>query len=185
MPFQATKSIPSSAIGLTKSIITADVVNAKVFKGEVFAFSKRYSIDAEGTLYLVLDPTAISLTNAVLLPITMQAYGGGPLEIDVYSNPTFTDGTVETTSNRNSNITTTPGLVVTSAPTVSAVGTKLPSEFYLFCEEQGAAIKIGGQVSDSLPLVFNKSNTYMFAITNTSTGTANYLQFAFDWLEYK
>ncbi len=66
------------------AITTVDINSQKVFRDAAFSWSKRFTIGAEATVDIVIDPQAIAPKIGVVLPVTFRAFGAGPINIDFY-----------------------------------------------------------------------------------------------------
>lgn len=183
------KKIGAGGTGLNSfgSNITLDTFNNRVFKHEVFAISKRIPVAKSGIARVVIDPTENGVflqDDFVFLPISVQANGGGPVDIDVYAGTdSAADGTVIESLDRNTDKALTAHTVFRLNPTINDNGTKLPVEFCIPSNGVSAVSEIGGAVKSDLILIPRKDIRYMFVFTNIDTVDDVTLVFSLNWFE--
>ena len=156
------------------SIKTVSISNHKVFESEVFTLSRRLTIPGSSTVNVVFDLTGATGAFVVNLPLRFKAYGGGPLEIDLYKDVVYTGGTgtVLPTVSRDEVVSPTAGTVVIEDPTITDPGVVTPLQYVLYSAAGlGVANDIAGLDSSELFFV-NSLNVKRFEIRNTSAEDA-------------
>ena len=167
--------------------IKLDIENAKIFEEIVFAISKRILIPASATpgatvLDIALDPTACTCDFFVFLPVFFEAFGAGPIFVDLYVNPVYTGGTTIVPTNRDLSSLKTSDAVWKLAPSVSDPGIKTPSEFVIFSNGTAAVAKAGGSSKGDLATNIDKTKKYMFRFENQENVEASAIITA-NWFE--
>ena len=167
---------------------TADAVNVrpeasfKVFLDQVFSISKRIDWGNSEIVDLVIDPTLCTCSVLALLPIGFKAAFAGPIDIDVFINPTFTPNTPLTTLNRNFPGSAVSPLLWYLRPTVSAPGVQVPSEFRVLSDGTAAVASLGGEAQENLIINIDMTNKYLIRMTNTEASAAKGA-FSASWFE--
>jgi hypothetical protein len=157
------------------AFIVEDIANNLIFSDKVFSISKRLTYASSATFDIILDPTGCTCDFVVFLPIFLNAYGAGPINIDLYIGATYDDatGTEIESINRNNESTAIAKTKVYLSPTVSNSGTKLPVEFIILSNGTAATATAGGAVKEDLTFNAKKDQVYMLRITNTEASAAS------------
>ena len=158
-------------VNIFNAIIVISLANQKTMEGVAFSVRKRFTIAASGTLDIIMDPTAVTKDNVVLLPMGFVGFGG-PIHVDVYVGATENgDGNPVFTYNRNLVLGVLPetdfrtdftGLDITG---LDAIELLLPSDGV------GAAMSSGADVGEPLVLNVDKTEKILLRFINTD-GTA-------------
>lgn len=150
------------------------IENAKVMEGITFSWAKRFTIAISGTANIVINTTTVDANKlVVVLPLSFQAIGGGPVFIDMYlGTDSDENGTLWEGINRNHAIGGSPQTTVRLNPTINDDGAKLSPEFMIPSNGTPAVSTIGGQTSEDL--VFNAlKNKYMLRLVNQEAAAIN------------
>ena len=157
----------------------------KVFQDQVFSVAKRISFPASTYVDIIADPTACACGILALFPIAFKAAFAGPIEIDLFANPTFTPNAPLTTGNRDFTSLTEAEIIwyKDEAQTmVSATGTPLPFEFIILSDGTAAVASLGGESEEDLISNIDMTKTYLIRLTNTEASIAKG-SFAANWFE--
>ena len=168
------------------AITTIDINSQKVFDGVAFSVAKRVTYPQDNTpVYILFDPRLTTSDSVVLLPMIFNAYGSGPIHIDIFANPTVTAETGDNIPcfNRENNISEGCKSVITLNPTITDTGTKLAPEFIVMSNGTPAVANIGGEAVDSFVTVLNKSTVYLIRASNQSTTDDALGWFGFNFFE--
>lgn len=169
------------------STITLDTFNNRVFNHEVFSISKRFTIAKTASVIIVIDPLengAFPFATWVSMPISIQGFKAGPVNIDMYVGGDFDpDGTEWGSIDRNNVGAITPHIVTRFQPTINNMGSKLPVEFQIPSNGTGASSVIGGAIKEDFLLKADPTLRYAFELTNTDTTNTVECVFAFNWFE--
>lgn len=155
---------PISKFGAVPVVALA---NEKVLQGVTFSWAKRFTLAGLATANIVIDTSNVDVEKlVVVLPLSFQAIGGGPIFIDLHVDvDSDEDGTKWDGVNRNNVIGGDPQTVVRLNPTLNDPGVKTPSEFMIPSDGIAAVATVGGQTRDDL--VFNALKTkYMLKVMN-------------------
>ena len=170
---------------------TAGAVNTrpeasfKVFQDQVFSVAKRISFPASTYVDIVADPRSCTCGILALFPIAFKAAFAGPINIDLFANPTFTPNTPLTTGNRDFTSLTQAEILWYKDETqtmVSAAGTPLPFEFIMLSDGTAAVASLGGEAEEDLISNIDMTKTYLIRLTNTEANIAKG-SFAANWFE--
>jgi hypothetical protein len=178
-------SIFGNSISPFGAIYKEDIENKAVFDEKLFSISKRLTIGSSDTVYILIDPTAVTKENLIFIPPIFEAFGAGPIEIDIFQNPTYTGGTVITGGNRNLASSNTPELIFKLNPSITDPGTQLPFEFIIQSKSSSTPVttSIGGSTKEDLIFIPNKANEYLFRLLNTEAAACDGAHAAFNWIE--
>lgn len=167
------------------ALTTVDINSQKVFQGVSFGTSKRITYPkATGLTNIVFDGTAVTKDKLVLLPINFNAFGAGPIHIDIYFGGTYgDDGTLIDCYNRDNESSNTCDSVVRLNPTITTKGTKLPPEFIILSNGTPAVASLGGEVIDNFASLLRKDGKYLIELANQDTGVDAFGWFGLDFFE--
>lgn len=154
----------------------------KVFQDQVFSISKRIDWANSEVVDLIVDPSLCICSVLALLPIGFKAAFAGPIDIDVFINPTFTPNTPLTTLNRDFTSITVSPLLWYLRPTVSAPGTQVPSEFRILSDGTAAVASLGGEAQENLIINIDMTKKYLIRMTNTEANISKGA-FSASWFE--
>lgn len=159
------------------AVVNVDINTAKVFEDVCFSWEKRFTVPASGEVNILVDPTALpDGKDIVILPLSFRAFGGGPINIDLYGGASSNeDGTLwQGTNRRFGSANVRPATIARLNPTGLAAGTKTDFEYVIYSAASGAAgrISIGGETRDDLVSVPRSDIKYLFKFTNTSANEA-------------
>lgn len=183
--------IGNGKLGKSKfnAFVIDDIANQKVFDEITFSLSKRLTIPSSavggGILDIVVDPSEVDCDKLVFLPVSIKAFGAGPVFIDLYiGTQSSDDGTLLTTGNRDNESSNTAKLIWRLNPTISNIGVKTPFEFSVFSDGIAAVSTIGGETREGQ--IFNavKNQKYTFRFMNQEASQA-YGHIASTWFEFK
>lgn len=165
--------------------VVTDINNQKVLQGVTFGLAKRFSIAKSASVDIVLDPQAVSEEkDLILLPFVFQAFGGGPVNIDIYFGATSSEnGTLWESTNRDNLSSNTANTTVRFNPTVSEDGTKMPLEYQIQSNGVPAVAAIGGAVAEDFITRLRKDGKYLIRLTNIDTVDGVVCTIATDFFE--
>jgi len=179
-------NIFSDSVSPFGAVISLSIENSKVFEGVCYSLSRRLSIGGSAVVDIVFDPSASTDKNfIVFLPVTFKAYGAGPINIDLYVNPTYTGGAAMPFSNRDFTSQAASDVVWTLNPTVSDAGTLTPFQFIILSNGTAAVASAGGEASENQVTNIDISKKYMFRLTNTEAAAVTGASIAATWFEVK
>lgn len=173
---------PGAIISSNKAVFTESVESSLIESGVVFGISTRLVVPASGISYLLIDPTAFTGVSFILLPPLFKAYGGGPIFIDLYTNPTYSGGTTIDSINFNFNSANVSEAIVKLDPVITDLGSKLPNEYSIFSVGLPATAKTGGEAGLNLAFTLNTDDTYLYRLTNQENSAAD-ASVVTDWYE--
>lgn len=181
--FPFSGKLRNEAYNVFGTVIVEPITSSKVFDGVSFAASKRFTIGSEGVVDLVFDGTAVTKEFIVFLPLTIKAFGAGPIYIDIYSGGDYSDnGTLIDCINRDTTSINDCESVIRLNPTITTTGTKLPVEFAVYSNGIPAVASLGGEVKEDFVLLLRKDVKYLIRMTNQEANAAD-AWFGFDWFE--
>jgi hypothetical protein len=174
---------PYNSFSPSGGIYTSAIENKFLQEGVIFGISKRLTLLGGTPTYMVFDPTAFTGNVILQLPMLVKAFGAGPIFIDLYTNPTYTGGTIVNSINFNFNSSKVSNFIVKLNPTVTDLGTKMANEYAVFSDGVSANSKLGGEASTgNLLFDLKLSNKYLIVFNNQDT-TSAYATVATDWVE--
>jgi len=162
---------------------TGDYLVDAVEKHKVFGWTKRFALAKNSTMYITACNSAFLKNKAVYLPINTTAYGGGPIEIDFFANPTISIISELYGIDRNQISALTPQIKYYLNSSVVSEGIQIPSDWYVFSNGNPANSSQGGGLQGTLPFIPNKGTQYMFRFKNTDSNTTANIMIAVLWLE--
>lgn len=178
----------TNAVSPNGAIIKEDLENYIVQLGYAFSISKRIVIPAGGApigtnvLRIAVDLTVCDCNQLIFLPIFFKAFGAGPIFIDVYQDPEYTDGTPIPIGNRNFASQNTPDVIWLLSPTMSSDGVKLPFEFSIESDGTAAVTTTGGDSKEDLVFVPDRKK-YLFILANQENTVTSSALISSTWAE--
>ena len=164
-------------------LVTNAIENEKVFQDVAFGASKRVNIPSSGTVDIVFDPTSVATDFLVLLPISIRAFGAGPVNVDLYFGGTYgDDGTDVICFNRDNTSSTDCQAEIQVDPTITTTGVKLAPEFVIFSNGTPATVALGGEVRQDFVTNLRKDGKYLIRLTNQESNPAQGW-FGLNWFE--
>lgn len=155
------------------AFVCLTIENAKVIEGIAYGICRRLTFTSSQTIDIILDPTAFTGSNLILLPIGLDGIGG-PLHIDIYRGATANDdGTLVNPPNHKHTITDPGEVIFHIAPTGIVPGSDKLGELIVPSDGAGVASSSGANTSETLVCELDPTKKYLFRITNTDgTGGA-------------
>jgi hypothetical protein len=163
--------------------VSESLFNALALASKIFGVAKRTIIPSLGSTYLYFDPTAYTGEELILLPLEFEAFGAGPIEIDLYQDPTVTPTGAITPINRDLTNTDPCQIAVSLQTSVTAEGTQLPPEWTIFSDGVAAVAVAGGSFKESIIIKVDTTKTYLLKLTNTDTVDPANVQISMNWAE--
>lgn len=166
------------------ALTTVGISNQKVFQGVSFGVTKRLTYPASpGIINIVFDATVMTKDRLVLLPISFNAFGAGPIHIDIYFGGTYgVDGTIIECFNRDNESSNTCESEIRLNPTITSKGSKLPVEFVILSNGTPAVTSLGGSVMSDFVTLLRRDGKYLIELSNQDS-TAAIGWFGLDFFE--
>lgn len=162
-----------------RAVTTVDINSQKVFRDEVFSWSRRFicpsSAVGGGIFDIVINPMLIAEDRTlVILPVSFTAFGAGPIFADLYfGTDSDEDGTACQGGNRDNRSLTQAKIEICFNPTINDIGTKTPFEFMITSDGVPAVASFGGQTKDDLIFIARKDGKYTFRMINQEANPAS------------
>jgi len=173
----------AAAFSPFKAFVCLTIENAKVVEGIAYGLCRRINLAASQTIDIILDPTAFTGSNLVLLPIGLDGIGG-PITINVYRGATANnDGTLVNPPNKKHTITTPGEVIFRISPTGVVPGTDLIGELLIPSDGAGVAGSSGANAAETVVCELDPAQKYLFRITNTDNTASAILGLKLDYFE--
>jgi hypothetical protein len=139
-----------------------------LFTGQMYTASHSYTIGNGATAYVqsIIPPTTGRIIHLMARNINVD--GGGPITINLYENPTVTDGTTPFSAmgNCDRRSAKTPQWALYCDPTAVSGGTLLTTDIV---STGGGPKATGSLVSGAVELIFKPSAKYVLKMTNNGS----------------
>lgn len=171
------------------AIAVEDIGNNLIFTKEcVFSNSKRFTINgsAGADVWIVLDSSALNVAGRFLIlePVFLQAFGSGPIEVDLFAGTVYTaeTGTIWDGFNRNTESEKEGEAFFVLNPTITNDGVQQGPEFEIPSNGIPAVASAGGQANGRRIINLRKDINWALRFRNTETDSARGL-FSASWFE--
>lgn len=171
---------PRSPFGAIPSVTLA---NAKVFEGIAFSMRKRFSIPKTTFIDIVLDSTAFTGKNLVILPFSFDAIAG-PILIDIYSGVTAnSDGVPIPIFNRDFKNGPAPATIAQLNPTGVVLPVPAVPIEYLITSDGVGSNTSSATTDEGIVANFDFTKKASMRLTNTDTVSGATVSIKFDFFE--
>ncbi len=154
-----------------------DVNHLRLHEGRAYYVYKLYPNSDKLGVSASID-IAIAWPSGVTPHAVIAYQCGGEAEFYIYESPTTSGGTAMTIHRRNRNLVTSSSGAAVLAPTVTALGTEIYSEFI----SSGVGGTGAGGGDYTYEYVFKPLTTYLFRLTNVNSST-HMAEMRIEWYE--